>query len=56
MSTPIGAIAMPAVERWQDDGELAAPLTRLGGSRTAETAGTARNWATVSKLLALCDG
>jgi uncharacterized protein (DUF1697 family) len=31
-------------------------LTRLGGSRTAETAGTARNWATVNKLLALCDG
>jgi uncharacterized protein (DUF1697 family) len=36
--------------------ELAAQLTRLGGSRTAETAGTARNWATVNKLLALCDG
>jgi len=34
--------------------ELAAQLTRLGGSRTAETAGTARNWATVNKLLALC--
>jgi uncharacterized protein (DUF1697 family) len=33
-----------------------AQLTRLGGSRTAETAGTARNWATVNKLLALCDG
>jgi len=26
--------------------ELAAQLTRLGGSRTAEAAGTARNWAT----------
>jgi uncharacterized protein (DUF1697 family) len=36
--------------------ELAAQLTRLGGSRTADTAGTARNWATVNKLLALCDG
>jgi uncharacterized protein (DUF1697 family) len=36
--------------------EPAARLTRLGGSRTAETAGTARNWATVNKLLALCDG
>ena len=36
--------------------ELAAQLTRLGGSRTAEAAGTARNWATVNKLLALCDG
>ena len=36
--------------------ELAAQLTRLGGFRTAEAAGTARNWATVSKLLALCDG
>ena len=35
--------------------ELAAQLTRLGGSRTAEAAGTARNWATVNKLLALCD-
>jgi uncharacterized protein (DUF1697 family) len=36
--------------------ELAAQLTRLGGSRTAEAAGTARNWPTVNKLLALCDG
>ena len=36
--------------------ELAARLTRLGGSRIAATAGTARNWATVNKLLALCDG
>ena len=35
--------------------ELAARLLRLGGSRTAEPAGTARNWATVNKLLALCD-
>lgn len=31
--------------------ELAAQLTRLGGGRTA---GTARNWATVRKLLAMC--
>jgi uncharacterized protein (DUF1697 family) len=36
--------------------ELAAQLTRLGGSRAAETAGTARNWAIVTKLLAPCDG
>jgi uncharacterized protein (DUF1697 family) len=36
--------------------ELAAELTRVGRSRTAELAGTARNWATVQKLLALCDG
>jgi uncharacterized protein (DUF1697 family) len=36
--------------------ELAAQLTRLGGSRTAETAGTGRNWATVNKLLALAAG
>jgi uncharacterized protein (DUF1697 family) len=35
--------------------ELAARLLRLGGSPTAETAGTARNWATVNKLLAMCD-
>jgi uncharacterized protein (DUF1697 family) len=35
--------------------ELAAQLLRLGSSRTAETAGTARNWATVNKLLALCN-
>jgi uncharacterized protein (DUF1697 family) len=34
--------------------ELATRLLRLGGSRTAEPAGTARNWATVNKLLALC--
>ena len=31
--------------------ELAAQLTRMGGGRTA---GTARNWATVRKLLAMC--
>jgi uncharacterized protein (DUF1697 family) len=36
------------------NGPLAARLLRLGGSRTAEPAGTARNWATVNKLLALC--
>jgi uncharacterized protein (DUF1697 family) len=35
--------------------ELATQLLRLGGSRTAKTAGTARNWATVNKLLALCN-
>jgi uncharacterized protein (DUF1697 family) len=35
--------------------ELAAELTRVGGARTADAAGTARNWATVQKLLALCD-
>jgi uncharacterized protein (DUF1697 family) len=34
--------------------ELAAELTRVGGARTADAAGTARNWATVQKLLALC--
>ena len=34
--------------------ELADRLLRLGGSQTAEPAGTARNWATVNKLLALC--
>ena len=33
--------------------ELAAQLTKLAGGRTA---GTARNWATVRKLLAMCDG
>jgi uncharacterized protein (DUF1697 family) len=33
--------------------ELAAQLTRVGG---AEAAATARNWATVRKLLAMCDG
>ena len=31
--------------------ELAARLTRMGGGQTA---GTARNWATVRKLLAMC--
>jgi uncharacterized protein (DUF1697 family) len=34
--------------------ELAARLARIGGGRTAATA-TARNWATVRKLLAMCD-
>jgi uncharacterized protein (DUF1697 family) len=32
--------------------ELAARLTRIGGGRTAATA---RNWATVQKLLTMCD-
>ena len=35
--------------------ELAARLARIGGGRTDSTAATARNWATVRKLLAMCD-
>lgn len=35
--------------------ELAAQLARRGGALAAEAAGTARNWATVCRLLALCD-
>jgi len=35
--------------------ELAARLVRIGGGRTAATAATARNWATVQRLLAMCD-
>jgi uncharacterized protein (DUF1697 family) len=35
--------------------ELAAQLSRSGGALNAGAAGTARNWATVSKLLTLCD-
>ena len=35
--------------------ELAAQLARIAGARTGDTAGTARNWATVRKLLAMCD-
>jgi uncharacterized protein (DUF1697 family) len=35
--------------------ELAALLARAGGGKSAGIAGTARNWATVTKLLALCD-
>jgi uncharacterized protein (DUF1697 family) len=36
--------------------ELAVLLARAGGPASARVAGTARNWATVTKLLALCDG
>jgi uncharacterized protein (DUF1697 family) len=36
--------------------ELARMLSRSGGPLSARIAGTARNWATVTKLLALCDG
>jgi uncharacterized protein (DUF1697 family) len=36
--------------------ELAVLLARAGGPVSAQSAGTARNWATVTKLLALCDG
>jgi uncharacterized protein (DUF1697 family) len=36
--------------------ELAKLLGRAGGPMSAKGAGTARNWGTVTKLLALCDG
>jgi uncharacterized protein (DUF1697 family) len=36
--------------------ELAAQLTRMGAGRAGGRAATARNWATVRKLLAMCDG
>lgn len=36
--------------------ELAKLLGKSGGPMSAKSAGTARNWATVTKLLALCDG
>lgn len=35
--------------------ELAAQLSRSAGALGAQGAGTARNWATVRKLLAMCD-
>jgi uncharacterized protein (DUF1697 family) len=35
--------------------ELAKLLGKSGGPMSAKSAGTARNWATVTKLLALCD-
>lgn len=35
--------------------ELAALLARAGGPTSARGAGTARNWATVTRLLAMCD-
>ena len=35
--------------------ELAVQLGRGRGPMAAQGAGTARNWATVTKLLALCD-
>jgi uncharacterized protein (DUF1697 family) len=34
--------------------DLAAALVKLGQRKTDEVTGTARNWATVNKLLALC--
>ena len=34
--------------------DLAAALVKLGQRKTDDVAGTARNWATVTKLLALC--
>ena len=36
--------------------ELAIQLGRRAGPLSAKGAGTARNWATVTKLLGLCDG
>jgi len=36
--------------------DLAAELVKLGQKKTDTVSGTARNWATVSKLLAMCDG
>src|SRR5882757_658186 len=35
--------------------ELAALLARAGGPTSARGGGTARNWATVTRLLAMCD-
>jgi uncharacterized protein (DUF1697 family) len=35
--------------------ELAALLAKAGGPTSARGAGTARNWATVTKLLAMCE-
>jgi uncharacterized protein (DUF1697 family) len=36
--------------------DLAAELVKLGQKKTDTVSGTARNWATVTKLLAMCDG
>jgi uncharacterized protein (DUF1697 family) len=36
--------------------DLAAALVKLGQKKTDAVSGTARNWATVTKLLAMCDG
>jgi uncharacterized protein (DUF1697 family) len=36
--------------------DLAAALVKLGQKKTDTVTGTARNWATVTKLLAMCDG
>jgi uncharacterized protein (DUF1697 family) len=35
--------------------DLAAELVKLGQKKTDQVSGTARNWATVTKLLAMCD-
>ena len=37
------------------DSELRRVLARAGGPTSTQTAGTARNWATVTKLLQLCE-
>ena len=36
--------------------ELAAILSRSSGGKASAPVGTARNWATITKLLTLCDG
>ena len=36
--------------------DLAAALVKIGQKKTDDVSGTARNWATVTKLLAMCDG
>jgi uncharacterized protein (DUF1697 family) len=36
--------------------DLAAALVKLGQKKTDQVSGTARNWATVTKLLTMCDG
>jgi uncharacterized protein (DUF1697 family) len=36
--------------------DLAATLVKIGQKKTDDVSGTARNWATVTKLLAMCDG
>jgi uncharacterized protein (DUF1697 family) len=59
-SRDTGTLAGRAVFLHTPDGfgtsELAKLLGRAGGPMSPRGAGTARNWATVTKLLALCDG
>lgn len=55
-ATVIGRVVYLHTPHGSGRSRLAAELARPGSARSAHTGGTARNWATVTKLLSLLEG